>query len=213
MKCRTLQWGRAIYSVEGREWSVPLATCRSVPSTPWNSTSPSTPPSRSVPNTLWDPLQPLSFPLPSSWKRVITRSKPIVFVDNEHVPWWGDDSGQWVSERLRRQSLQWSRHLVTHLEENHTTNPNHTPAVSHKEIYDRLNGQVTTVVKGRIVDTPCNGHDCTSRALPKTLHWKIVQKWFELVSFRFQPLGFVRHRSSTHIRMYIRQYHIKPSSF
>ena len=167
MKCRTLQWGRAIYSVEGREWSVPLATCRSVPSTPWNSTSPSTPPSRSVPNTLWDPLQPLSFPLPSSWKRVITRSKPIVFVDNEHVPWWGDDSGQWVSERLRRQSLQWSRHLVTHLEENHTTNPNHTPAVSHKEIYDRLNGQVTTVVKGRIVDTPCNGHDCTSRALPK----------------------------------------------
>ena len=38
-----------------------------------------------------------------------------------------------------------------------------------EEIYDqRLTGQVTTVVKGGVVETPCNGHDITSRTLLQT---------------------------------------------
>ena len=37
-----------------------------------------------------------------------------------------------------------------------------------EEIYDRLAGQVTTVVKGGVVETPCNGHDITSRTLLQT---------------------------------------------
>ena len=38
-----------------------------------------------------------------------------------------------------------------------------------EEIYDqRLTGQVTTVVKGGVVETPCNGHDITLRTLLQT---------------------------------------------
>ena len=37
-----------------------------------------------------------------------------------------------------------------------------------EEIYNRLTGQVTTVVKGGVVETPCNGHDITSRTLLQT---------------------------------------------